>query len=62
MNVRAAAAALAVFLGLTAAHAEKVVPFETGHDLKAFCTAPKDHMLFGLCLGLVSGYFESFRS
>jgi len=54
--------ALAVFLGSTLAHAEKAVPFEVGYDLKVFCTAPKDHVLFGLCLGLVSGYFESFRS
>jgi hypothetical protein len=61
MTLRAAVAALVLLLSSMAADAEGVVPFENGYDLKGFCTAPKDHMLFGLCLGLVSGYFESFR-
>ena|ERR1700694_2462568 len=61
MIVRAAIGALLLLSTSAAANAEVVVPFELGYDLKAFYAAPKDHMLFGLCLGLVSGYFESFR-
>jgi hypothetical protein len=61
MIVRAAVGALLLLSTSAAANAEVVAPFEQGYELKVFCTAPKDHVLFGLCLGLVSGYFENFR-
>ena len=61
MIVRAAIGALLLLSTSAAVNAEVVVPFEWGYDLKAMCTAPKDHFLFGLCLGIVSGYYTSFR-
>lgn len=51
----------ALLLFSAAANAEKIQPFEWGYDLQAMCSSPKDNMLYGICLGLVSGYFESFR-
>src|SRR5579872_5137709 len=60
MMMRATASALILF-SATAADAAKIQPFEWGYDLQAMCSMPKEGMQYGLCLGLVSGYFDSFR-
>src|ERR1700732_702883 len=61
MFLRAAVGTLLLLSTSAAANAEVVTPFDLGYGLKAFCTASKDPCSSGLCLGLVSGYFESFR-
>lgn len=60
MTMRAAVCALILF-SATAAEAAKIQPFEWGYDLQAMCSMPRDSMQYGVCLGLVSGYFEGFR-
>ena len=61
MIVRVVVGVLLLLSTSATANAEVVIPFEQGYDLKASCIAPKNDFLFGLCLGLVSGYFASFR-